>query len=413
LVQIAIEALLRQKIGLDVASIGSSAIARAVRQRLDATTNRDLQTYLNHLQTSPEELQELIELAIVPETWFFRDREPFKFLGSYVISEWLPTHPGGVLRVLSVPCSTGEEPYSIAIALMETGLAAKNFRIDAVDISKKSLLKAQRAVYGKNSFRGDSLDFREHYFQQVGDEYQLCESIRSTVNFLHGNLLDFSFSGDNNNYHVIFCRNLLIYFDNSARKQTMQILARLLTKKGILFLGHAETGEIFPGCFVPVRHSLAFAYRKVEYEPKSKVVDVSLEDKLSRQQITFPQGQVPNNLKQNLSPYPSHSSDRPNQTSLLETARTLADRGQLNEAATLCETYLNQNRVSAEAHLLLGEVCQAMGKDEQAEECFNKAIYLEPNNYEALVHLALLKERRGDCSSAEVIRQRIQRLHKL
>jgi chemotaxis protein methyltransferase WspC len=412
LVQIAIEALLRQKIGLDVASIGSSAIARAVRQRLAATANRDLQTYLNHLHTSPEELQELIELAIVPETWFFRDREPFKFLGSYVISEWLPIHQGGILRVLSVPCSTGEEPYSIAIALMEAGLAAKNFHIDAVDISKKSLIKAQRAVYSKNSFRGHNLDFREHYFQQVGDEFQLCESIRSTVNFLHGNLLDFTFSVDNN-YHVIFCRNLLIYFDNSARKQTMHILDGLLAQKGILFLGHAETGEILPDRFVPVSHSLAFAYRKVEHQPQSKVVEVGLEDHLWRKQITLPQAQVSNNLMQDVSRYPSHTSDRPTQPSLLETARTLADRGQLDEAATLCEKYLSQNRVSAEAHLLLGEVCQAMGKDEQAEECFNKTIYLEPNNYEALIHLALLKERRGDFSSAEVIRQRIQRLHKL
>jgi chemotaxis protein methyltransferase WspC len=84
----------------------------------------------------------------------------------------------------------------------------------------------------------------------------------------------------------------------------------------------------------------------------------------------------------------------------------------LQEAARLCETYLSQNPVSVEAHVLLGQIYQAVGNQERSQLCFQKAIYLEPDSYEALIHLALLKENRGDIAGANLIRQRIQRLQK-
>ncbi|MCU0516668.1 MAG: chemotaxis protein CheR [Oscillatoria sp. Prado101] len=450
-----IEALLRQKIGLEANSMGSSAIDRAVRRRMADCGLPDMPAYLMRLQTSPQELDELIETVIVPETWFFRDREPFNLLSRYVMAEWLPANPGGVLRVLSVPCSTGEEPYSIALALLEAGLASKNFCIDAADISKKSLSKAERAIYERNSFRGESVEaaevaaqengysgrrlslfaMREKYFVRTAEGYQLCESVRRAVNFSYGNLLDPYFGVDKRHYDVIFCRNLLIYLHSAARKRVIQVLERLLTPKGLLFVGHSETGQLFGTRFVSVRHPLAFAYRKAEVGAGGH----SLKAATEKEKLLF--SATPNSpwnsptsaspilpirsqnstLKSQLSspapspqlsvPSPPPSADIP-VSSLLETARSLADRGHLNEAAALCETYLSQNRVSAEAYLLLGEVCQAAGNPEQAEQYFYKAIYLEPNHEQALTHLALLKERRGDLAGAAILRQRIQRLLK-
>lgn len=429
--QAKIEALLRDKIGLDALTIGSNTIARAIAQRMTDSRLTDPASYLEKLQQAPDELEALIETVVIPETWFFRDREPFVFLSHYVLSEWWSKNPGKTLRVLSLPCATGEEPYSIAIALMEAGLSPKSFKIDAVDISKVALNKARRAVYGKNSFRGKKLDFLERYFTQTGNDYHLSDLVKSTVNFMQGNVCDRSFLTNQIPYNIIFCRNLLIYFDDAGRKQTMQILDRLLTPQGLLFLGHSETGEVLPLQFSSVRHPLAFAYRKAQsqinqhhvpgitsvsegtrksHDPKNYQFPVSEKHKFeSKTDRTFSLNTRSTSPKIPKQPSPIYA---PSQICDYETARSLADRGQLQEAATLCETYLSQNATSVEAHVLLGQIYQAVGNQDRSQKCFQKAIYLEPNHYEALIHLALLKENRGDIVGANLIRQRIQRLQK-
>src|ERR1051326_8763307 len=101
--------------GLDVATVGHSALDHAVRSRMNACGLRDMESYWERLQSSKVELQELIETVVVPETWFFRDREAFSGFVKLVMEDWLPAHVGRMLRVLSVPCSSGEEPYSIAM----------------------------------------------------------------------------------------------------------------------------------------------------------------------------------------------------------------------------------------------------------------------------------------------------------
>ncbi|MGK7905290.1 MAG: CheR family methyltransferase [Hormoscilla sp.] len=407
--QTAIETILRKKIGLDPKVMSASKISKAAHIRQEACGLPDLPTYLRHLQASSQELEALIENVIVPETWFFRNPEAFTFLSRYGKRKWYNANQ--VLRLLSVPCSTGEEPYSIAMCLMDAGLLEHQFRLDAVDISKRSLLKAKRAVYNQNSFRGKDLTFRERYFQQTPEGYQLSEMVSRTVNFRNGNILDPLFQGSVAPYHVILCRNLLIYFDRSARSRAMQVLDRLLTPGGLLFVGHAETGQIPSNRFVSVQHPGSFAYRKVEQTKLAGSQGFALETSFP---LTPPVSSRPNPVQEkrpltiDKGPLPK---DNP-QESWLETARKLADIGQLDEAANLCETYLKSNRTNPQAYLLLGEVLSAAGKKDRAEASFQKAIYLEPNYYEALVHLALLKENRGDIGGAAVIRQRIQRLLK-
>lgn len=259
----AIETLLSQKIGIDPSIIGSRKIARATEIRSSACGSPDLNTYFKVLQTSPQEFEELVEQIVVPETWFFRDRKSFDFLTNWVRSEWLPKSTRTELRLLSVPCSSGEEPYSIAIALMEAGLPTNRFSIDAIDISFQAIAKAQRAIYGKNSFRGEAYIDRSRYFQPTPEGYEVLPSVRSRVNFRQGNLLN-AFSATQVKYDIIFCRNLLIYLEPSACTQVLNILERLLLNSGLLFVGAAETGKINGDRFTSVRQSFTFAYRKVE-----------------------------------------------------------------------------------------------------------------------------------------------------
>ena len=443
MIQAAIEALLRQKIGLDALTVGSNTITRAVNRRMADCGLTDANVYFAKLQTSATELEELIETVVIPETWFFRDREPFVFLSGYAVSEWLPKNPGRTLRVLSLPCSTGEEPYSIAIALLEAGLNPRNFSIDAADISKVAIKKADRAVYGKNSFRDKNLDFRDRYFTGLGgDIYQLNDLVRGKVNFIQGNILDSYFLVNQIPYDVIFCRNVLIYFDEAGRIQTVQLLNRLLKKTGILFLGHSESGQKLPNQFVSVRHSLAFAYRKTDIpdsqqvQVKQELTNINInstrvrEYKRTEHSDNVRSYKLPSlNSKSSIS-HQKYLRDGGNSQILpiraiepiadggksasadLDRARRLADRGQLQEAAKLCETYLSQNRTNPDAYVLLGQVYQATGDRQQAEQSFQKATYLKPDHYEGLIHLALLKEERGDVVGAAMIRQRIQRIEK-
>ena len=117
-----IEALLKERIGLDAVSIGTATIERAVRERLAATACQDAHAYLDLVLASEPELQELIEGVVVPESWFFRDRRAFEALARIAQEESRRQPPEGILRVLSLPCSTGEEPYSIAMTLLDAGI---------------------------------------------------------------------------------------------------------------------------------------------------------------------------------------------------------------------------------------------------------------------------------------------------
>ncbi|AFY71606.1 MCP methyltransferase, CheR-type with Tpr repeats [Thalassoporum mexicanum PCC 7367] len=428
-----IKQLLGKRIGLNPDSIGDKAIARAIDQRLHLlgieNPHKDTRYYQYYqlLLTSATEFEALVECVIIPETYFFRGRQSFTFLERYVRQEWLPKHSHRSLRVLSVPCSTGEEPYSIAITLAKAGLSPERVQIEAIDISRQSLVKAERAIYTDYSFRQQFLTDRQAYFHQVPEGYQLCNSMRRCVKFEHSNLLDPWFALERQPYDLIFCRNLLIYFHAAARTKATQVLDQLLIDQGLLFVGYAETTQIDHRKFVSVGHSLTFAYQKAQRAKKASATSprpahknrdrlLDAPSPILKSKTAQPATNLANKTKKEQLVKSTALDDRiaepksdPNDQAdnLLQTARSLADVGQLAAAAELCQAYLSQNPICAHAYVLYGEILQAIGKDEQAEECWQKALYLQPDYYEALVHLALLKEQRGDRLGAAVIFQRI------
>jgi len=348
MVQAAIETMLRQKIGLDASSIGSRTIARAVEKRRLACGLSDLTSYFYHLQTSAQELEELIETVVVPETWFFRDQEPFVYLSQYVTTEWRKA--SSILRVLSVPCSTGEEPLSIAMTLLDSGLAPTQFSIDAVDISKRALLKAKQAIYGERCFRGGGLQAKQRYFRSLADGYEVRPFVRNTVKFIQGNLLKPGFLSEGK-YQIIFCRNLLIYLDLAVRNQVLEALDQALAPSGLLFVGAAETSQITAKHYTSIRHPFAFGYRK----ENGAIPNVKPLTLATAALVKAPASKSPLNPQP---PQPIRSSA----SSEIEIAKQLADRGQLEEAAKLCESYLSANRTDAQAYILLGEVYLALNR---------------------------------------------------
>ena len=130
-----IGAMLTNRIGLDPAAVGSTLISRAVRIRMNELGLGDVDSYTALVGGSEIELQALIEEVVVPESWFFRDEAPFRHFQEHVRAGWVAKPARSPLRVLSIPCAGGEEPYSIVIALMEIGLDARRYLVNAIDVS--------------------------------------------------------------------------------------------------------------------------------------------------------------------------------------------------------------------------------------------------------------------------------------
>ena len=404
-----IEQLLAKSIGLDVASIGSMSIQRAVRLRLRSLGLRRLEDYEAFLEESSTEWNELVESVIVTETWFFRDAEPFAAFVRLVVEEWLPAHPAAPVRVLSLPCASGEEPYSLAMALLNARIAPERFQIDAVDISARALAHAERGIYGRNSFRGEDLAFRDRYFQPSREGFVLAPAVRKCVRLSRGNLLSDDCLPAHSSYDFIFCRNLLIYFDRLMQQRAIEKLDRRLAPSGVLFVGPVEQPLLLKHGFVRADILKSSAFRKarpaLRLEPTSRLSKRTAIPSEFQPNRTFQPSLPPN--REAIPPVNGRGS--PTCHSDLETARQLADVGRLKEAAEICEAHLRESKASAQAYYLLGLVRDAAG-DTSALDCYRKALYLEPNHYESLLQMALLLQKSGDTVRARTFKSRAQRI---
>ncbi|MEL4894623.1 CheR family methyltransferase [Crocosphaera sp. Alani8] len=390
-----IENLLSKRIGLGPDKIGQRQLIKAVNNRQKACGLQKVSDYLKKLQSSASEFQELVEEIVIGETWFFRHREAFSLLRKYVQTQWLPSSSGDTLRILSVPCSTGEEPYSIAMTLLNSPLTSQQFVVEGMDISQIGLDIAKKGIYRKNSFRShDKVNYKQ-FFEVEEDRYKVRTSIRNQVKFSTKNLLS-AWSPNHPPYHVIFCRHLLIYLDEAARNRVLKILENLLWDGGLLFVGAVETPLIQSPNFSFMSHPSAFAYQKnCQKSPQN------------------PQSSQKFPLKKTPSPSFGKPEAKKIQVSSLQMAQQFANQGRLEEAVQFCQTHLQENPIDAEGYLLLGEISQAKDDLEEAQRCFQKALYLRPNYRKALVHLVLLRENQGDRQGAAVLKSRIQRLDNL
>jgi chemotaxis protein methyltransferase WspC len=233
-------------------------VERAIKNRMEQTAATDHDAYLQ--QITPEELTALVELVVVPESWFYRDPQAFVAMTDFVRAR-LAANSDRLVRILSIPCAGGEEPYTMAMVLTDAGIP-QNFIIDAYDISPPAW-RARSGIYGRNAFRAQDLAFRDLHFTSAGDgDYRINDAIRKQVRFKQGNLLEFDLATRSRYYDVIFCRNLLIYFDKPTTKAAIAKLEALLMDDGQLFAGYAEVPSFCQNGFSPLPHNQAFGCRR-------------------------------------------------------------------------------------------------------------------------------------------------------
>jgi len=179
--------------------------------------------------------QELIDYLTTNETFFYREFKQIEELVSLVKKD-----SSSVVRIMSAPCSTGEEPYSIAIALLEAGVRADRFRILGIDINSDALKKAQKAIYKQRNVRNLSNEIQERYFYKQDDKFILKESIKSLVEFRLINIFDPSFT-TLGKFDYILSRNMFIYFDAQTKARAKKILEDMSkNQEQKIFFGHAD-----------------------------------------------------------------------------------------------------------------------------------------------------------------------------
>lgn len=409
---------LRERIGLDVESVGAPMVERALRQRCVAMNAIDLDDYWLRLQQSADEQQALIEAVIVPETWFFRYPESFTALASLAHKRLAELAGARPLRLLSLPCSTGEEPYSLAMALLDAGIAPGAFLIDGMDISPNSVAKAGKAVYGRNAFRGSDLGFRERYFDALDEGHRLHDRVQQQVSLQVGNVLDPALATRDGLYDFVFCRNLLIYFDVATQQRVFEVLKRLLHPQGVLFIGPAEGSLLARMGMRPLGIAQSFAYVRQQGSSAPQVAAPAQPARrtvLPQASVGYPPSVAP--LPRPLRavpvvarPAPAREPKREDANELLASIARLANAGASEQARAECQRYLGQYAPSAQVYYWLGLLSDTDGDAQQALTHYRKALYLEPQHPEALVHLAALLAAQGDQAGARRLQERAARV---
>ncbi|MGY4879217.1 CheR family methyltransferase [Vreelandella aquamarina] len=237
-------------------------------ERMRMTGHDSFRSYFTFVrfEARGDEFQHLVNVMTVNETYFMREKYQFECLVSEALEERRRARgPGETLKIWSIPSSTGEEPYSIALMLLEhwPALANTDVEIVASDIDTRVLAKAQAGIYNKRSLMHVDDRIRKRYFTPLeGERWQLNAEVRDAIAFTKVNLSDLEQTRSYRDFDIIFCRNLLIYFDDAARRRAAEVFFDALTPGGLIFLGHSESMSRISSLFSVRKFAQALAYQK-------------------------------------------------------------------------------------------------------------------------------------------------------
>jgi len=258
----------RAEAGLSFAEDAAFVLERRLRERLTALGIPTFAAYAELLRRgTPEaarEIEEALELVTTHETYFFREEYQLRAFRTEVLPRLCDL--SGARRRISVwsaGCSTGEEPYSVAMILQSSPLLdGWEKRVLGSDLSKKCIAAARRGVYGKAAFRATPPEMRDAYFVEEADGTRVSADVRAMCTFAQLNLLHGDRCAVVGKVDAIFCRNVLIYLDAEARARVISTLFERLAPGGYLMLGHSESLLNVPSEFEPVSLTDALVYRR-------------------------------------------------------------------------------------------------------------------------------------------------------
>jgi len=249
-----------ERSGISLGPGKEALVASRIGKRLRALGLKDYVSYLDYIagDDSVGEIGHLLDVISTHVTSFFREPEHFDFI-SKVVSRW---YEGGrrTMRFWTAACSTGEEPYSLAIAVIESvGRRRADMQILATDISQEVLDQAKKGKYSEEKIRDVNPEYLDRYFDRREDDgetvYEVRRVVKNIISFARLNLAHASFPM-RGPFDIIICRNVMIYFDNRVRRQLLAEIDRLLSPGGFLIVGHAESLTGMISDFVPYKPSI-------------------------------------------------------------------------------------------------------------------------------------------------------------
>lgn len=236
-------------------------------ERIEATDNESFRAYFTMLrfQASGVELQALVNMMTINETYFFREEYQFHCLVNSILPDIVARKMSKApIRIWVIPSSSGEEAYSIAMCLIERWPGIEDWDVEIIssDIDTRILDQAREGKYSDRSVKNVPKAYLQKYFTHTGESYQISKDLRDTVQFTRVNLNDPADVRPYRNFDVIFCRNLLIYFDDVSRKQAAETFYEALLPEGFICLGHSESMSRISSIYKIRKFPEAIVYQK-------------------------------------------------------------------------------------------------------------------------------------------------------
>jgi chemotaxis protein methyltransferase WspC len=409
--------------GLDPELLQRDWLDRVIQRRLKQLEVPSEDHYCRWLERDPAERDRIIREVSVGETCFFRYPVSYDLLVQHLRRLRETSGRRSALRMLSVACATGEEPYSMVISAVQAGWPVPAVSVDAVDRNADTLAVAREGRYSLHRSRPQLPAWTAPWLRAEDNQLCVAPPIRAAVHFHCADAVAAPESVPVGPYAIVFCRNLLIYLHDEARRRLVDNLAHWLEPEGLLFVGHAEQLESLRSRFRMVPHPGAFALRPAEAASKNAPAQPVVRlpswrgpmgsDRSSRRGT----GRASGARQVGDAPGEGRVARQPptdvflTDVSLLERARMAADQGRLETALTDIQAALPSSPFSADLYQLLGSIQLSQGRLPEARDALRRAVYLNPDHEQSLLQLAIVYQRLGDDAHAARYRKRAARAH--
>ena len=437
--------MIQDRCGFSFDKNREATLTRIILDRMPENSIKSDAEYLSLLCRNQDELQRLINLFTVNETYFFREPAHLKLFSERLVPELLKKRGNGVtLRILSAGCSTGEEPYSLGIKLAERyGTASQNlFSITGIDVDTEAVRIANNGIFGRGSFRNFEDRLKKKYFEKVDkNHYRLRRIIKDRVTFYNFNLLSDFYPNMLRNMDFIFYRNVSIYFEAETQEKVFKKLSQIVNEGGYIVLSSTETLSHNLSALPLIELDGMFLYKK-NGRPNIKTQGIAAASNRSGSGLSLsPGSKYSSNRKSNILAIQNAPAIQKNISNKISSYEELFDKAlslarkkkydnalkmlceliavdpffikayilqisilinlnQLEKAEKICLKIIDTDQFCREAYLLSGLIAKLRSDEEDALKKFKKALYIKPSCWVAHFYSAEIYRSCGELEPA-------------